>query len=204
MPNSIHTTSNIQTTTNSTLAPFKVGDAVLCPSLGASSFTLTNDSNCKREHLAITYDGSYFYYDRNGYFVRANQNETDDYQPSLFADTPANRQAIETLYRGNPTTSTSQRKTIDTTSADDNEVVLISSHDLSHIASDIYGAANTLHDVSQLLGLIHYGKIEGETIKSMARLAHDSANTWEEILHSQLDIINKPLAMTGYSKVGEE
>ena len=80
----------------------------------------------------------------------------------------------------------------------------MSSHGLSHIASDIYGAANALHDIGHLLGLIHYGKIEGETVKSMARLSHDATSTWAEILYAQLDIINEPLAMTGYSKVGAE
>ena len=93
---------------------------------------------------------------------------------------------------------------IDTTEADDNVVVTMSSHGLSHITSDIYGAANALHDVGYLLGLIYYGKIEGEAVKSMARLAHDATNTWEDILRTQLNIINEPLAMTGYSKVGAE
>lgn len=203
MPNSISTTSNPQTATNSTLAIFKAGDAVLCPSLSSSPFVLTVDPCGKRDDLTLEYEGSYFYYDSNGYFVLANQEETDDYQPSLFHDTTANRQAIATLYSGKPT-QTSQRTIIDTTSAVDAEVVLISSHDLSHIASDIYGAANALHDIGQLLGLIHYGKIEGESVKSMARMAHDSAYTWEDILHTQLDIINEPLVMTGYSKVGAE
>lgn len=32
MANSVRTTSNIPTATNATLATFKVGDAVLCPS----------------------------------------------------------------------------------------------------------------------------------------------------------------------------
>lgn len=201
MGKSIRTTSNTQTTTNSTPATFKAGDSVLCPSLSLNPFVLHNDPYGKRELLAINHDGSYFYYDRNGYFVHANQNETDDFQPSLFADTPANRQAIATLYNGS---QSSQRKVIDTTEADDNVVVTMSSHGLSHITSDIYGAANALHDVGYLLGLIYYGKIEGEAVKSMARLAHDATNTWEDILRTQLDIINEPLAMTGYSKVGPE
>ena len=184
---------------NNTPAIFKAGDAVLCPSIGNSSYTLYPNGSDKDRTRLIIRSGD----DSHG-FYRDGRVFPNDALPSLFHDTEANRQAIETLYRGNPIPSTSQRSIIDTTSADDNEVVLISSHDLSHIASDIYGAANTLHDVSQLLGLIHYGKIEGATIKSMARLAHDSADTWEDILHSQLDLINKPLMMTGYSKVGEE
>ena len=202
MGNSIRTTSNTQNTQNTpTLATFKAGDSVLCPSLSFTSFVLTADPYGKRDLLALTHDGSYFYYDDKGYFVPARDTETGDYQPSLFQDTPANRQAIAMLYSGN---QTNHRTVIDTTEADDNIVVTMSSHGLSHITSDIHGAANALHDVGYLLGLIYYGKIEGEAVKSMARLAHDATNTWEDILRTQLDIINEPLAMTGYSKVGAE
>ena len=202
MPNSIRTTSNTQNTP--TLATFKDGDSVLCPSLSFTSFVLTADPYGKRELLAINHDGSYFYYDAQGYFVKASDDETGDYQPSLFHDTEANRQAVATLYNGRFTTQDNQRKVIDTTEADDKIVITMSSHGLSHIASDIHGATNALHDVGYLLGLIYYGKIEGEAVKSMARLAHDATNTWEDILRTQLDIINEPLAMTGYSKVGAE
>lgn len=202
MPKSIRTTSNTQNTP--TLATFKAGDSVLCPSLSFTSFVLTADPYGKRDLLALTHDGSNIYYDDKGYFVPSRDKETGDYQPSLFQDTPANRQAVATLYNGRFTTQANQRTVIDTTEAHDNIVVTMSSHDLNHIAGDICGAANTLHDIGHLLGLIHYGKIEGEAVKSMARLAHDSANTWEEILRVQIDIIDKPLAMTGYSKVGAE
>jgi len=201
MPKSIRTNSNTQTTTNSTLATFKAGDAVLCPSLSFTSFVLTADPYGKRDLLALTHDDSHFYYDDKGYFVPSRDTETGDYQPSLFHDTPANRQAIAMLYSGN---QTNHRTVIDTTEADDKIVITMSSHGLSHIASDIHGATNALHDVGYLLGLIYYGKIEGEAVKSMARLAHDATNTWEDILRTQLDIINEPLAMTGYSKVGAE
>ncbi len=200
MPNSIRTTSNTQNTP--TLATFKAGDSVLCPSLSLNPFVLTADPYGQRELLALTHDDSHFYYDDKGYFVPSRDTETGDYQPSLFQDTPANRQAIAILYNGRFATQDSQRKVIDTTEADDNIVVTMSSHDLNHIAGDICGAANALHDVGYLLGLIYYGKIEGEAVKSMARLAHDSTSTWAEILYAQLDIINKPLAMTGYSKLG--
>ena len=199
MPKSIRTTSNTQNTP--TLATFKAGDSVLCPSLSFTSFVLTADPYGKRDLLALTHDDSHFYYDDKGYFVPSRDTETGDYQPSLFHDTPANRQAIAMLYSGN---QTNHRTVIDTTEADDKIVITMSSHGLSHIASDIHGATNALHDVGYLLGLIYYGKIEGEAVKSMARLAHDATNTWEDILRTQLDIINEPLAMTGYSKVGAE
>ena len=202
MGNSIRTTSNTQNTP--TLATFKAGDSVLCPSLSFTSFVLTADPYGKRDLLALTHDGSNIYYDNKGYFVPAHDAETGDYQPSLFKDTEANRQAVATLYNGRFTTQDDQRKVIDTTEANDKIVVTMSSHDLSHITSDIYGAANALHDVGYLLGLIYYGKIEGEAVKSIARLSHDATSTWAEILYAQLDIINEPLAMTGYSKVGAE
>ena len=201
MPNSIRTTSNTQTTTNHAPATFKAGDSVLCPSLSLSTFVLTNDPYGQRELLAINHDGSYFYYDRNGYFVHANQNETDDFQPSLFADTPANRQAIATLYSGS---QSSQRKVIDTTEADDKEVIVISSHDLSHIACDISGAITVLNDIGQLLGLIHYEKIDTNTAISMARLTQDATVTWSNLLHDQLEAIKETLAMTRYGREGSK
>ena len=179
-----------------TLATFKAGDAVRCPSLSLSPFVLTNDPYGKRDVLALEYESSYFYYDRNGYFVRASQNETDDFQPSLFADTPANRQAIATLYSGS---HTSQRKVID-----DKEVIVISSYDLSDIACDMEGAATALDDIGQLLWLIYTGKIEASTAVSMARITHDSTSAWAELLFSKAKEIKEPLAMTGYSKVGAE
>ncbi len=192
MGNSIRTTSNTQN--SPTLATFKAGDSVLCPSIGNSSYTLYPNGSDNDSTRLIIRSG-----DNSHGFYRDGRIFPNDALPSLFHDTEANRQAIATLYSGN---QSSQRTVIDTTEADDNIVVTISSHDLSHITSDIYGAANALHDVGYLLGLIYYGKIEGEAVKSMARLAHDATNTWEDILRTQLDIINEPLAMTGYSKVG--
>lgn len=205
MGNSIRTTSKTTTPTLTTnQAVFAIGDVVLCPSLSNQPFELTADPYGKRDELALAYDGSYLYYDAQGFFIKVSDDETGDHQPSLFHNTSANQQAISTLYGNTSITQSSQRTVIDITEEDDNIVVTMSSHDLSHIASDIYGAVNALHDLSQLLGLIHHGKIEGESVKSMARMAHDSAYTWEDILRTQLDIINEPLSMTGYGKVGAE
>ena len=181
-------------------ATFKAGNSVLCPSLSSSPFVLTNDPYGKRNNLTLEFEGSYFYYDSNGYFIRACQDETGDFQPSLFHDTPANRQAIATLYSGS---QSSQRTVIDTTEADDKEVILLSSHDLSDIACDIDGAATTLSDIGALLWLIHCDKIKTGTAVSMARLAHDSVITWANLLQIQSGSINKTLAMTGYGKEGK-
>lgn len=204
MGKSISTTSNTQTAINSTPAIFKVGDAVLCPSLSSKPFVLTADPYAKRDNLTLDFESSYFYYDNNGYFVRANQKETDDHQPSLFHDTPANRQAVATLYNSGNPTQTSQRNVIDLTDPNDTDVIVISSHALSNILCDISGAADALSDVGQLLALIHRSKIDAHTAVAMARLAHDATSTWAEILYKQLDDLNEPLAMTGYSKVGAE
>ena len=202
MGKSIRTTSNTQTTANSTLATFKAGDNVLCPSLSFTPFVLTADPYGQRDLLALNHDGSYFYYDDKGYFVSASDTETDDYQTSLFQDTPANRQAIATLYNGRFTIQADQRKVIDTTEADNKEVIVISSHDLSDITCDMQGAATALDDIGQLLWLIYSGKIEASTATSMARITHDSTNAWRELLLSKIAEINKSLAMTSYGKSG--
>ena len=200
MPNSIRTTSNTQTPTNSTLATFKAGDSVLCPSLSLNPFVLTADPYGKRNNLTLEFEGSYFYYDDKGYFVKASDTETGDFQPSLYHDTKANRQAIATLYNGS---HTSQRTVIDITEADDKEAVLLSAFDLRDIACDINGAATALYDVGQLLALIHYGKIETHTVPAMARLAHDATDTWASLLYEKLERINDTLAMTRYGKEGK-
>ena len=193
MPNSIRTTSNTQTTTNSTLATFKAGDSVLCPSVGSGTYTLVNKS---KDCLTINIGNVECLYRADG---RAYHD--DCYVlPSLFHDTPANCQAIATLYSGS---QSSQRTVIDTTEADDKQVVLISAFDLSDIACDIDGAATALYDVGQLLALMHYDKIEAHTVPALARLAHDATDTWASLLYEKLEGINDTLAMTGYSKVGK-
>lgn len=201
MPNSIRTTSNTQTTTNSTLATFKAGDSVLCPSLSFTLFVLTADPYGQRELLALNHDGSYFYYDDKGYFVSASDTETGDYQPSLFHDNKANRQAIATLYSGS---QSNQRTVIDVTQTDDKEAVLLSAFDLRDIACDMNGAATALYDIGQLLALIQYEKIDAHTVPAMARLAHDATDTWASLLYEKLERINDTLAMTRYGKEGNQ
>ena len=205
MPNSICTTSKSATipkiapATNQTT--FDIGDVVLCPSLSSRPFELTADPYGKRDLLTIAHEGSYHYYDAQGYFIRADDHETDDHQPSLYRNTPANQQAINTLY-GNATQS-SQRKLIDTTSADDDEVVLIKSSKLSNNAGEVIGTIEVLDDMSSLLGLIYSGKVCHEEAKSLARLTQTTIDTWAEILYSQMDRLNGILTLTKIGKVGE-
>ncbi|WP_300475035.1 hypothetical protein [uncultured Psychrobacter sp.] len=193
MPNSIRTTSNTQTTTNGTPATFKAGDSVLCPSVGNGTYQLFNDKEygC----LGFTTNGKTYHYRNDGKVSR------DDAAPSLFHDTKANRQAIATLYSGN---QTNQRTVIDITEADDNEVIVMSSFELSDIACDMESAAVVISDIGKLLGLIHYEKIDTHTAISMARLTHDTTETWVNLLQAQLDSINDTLAMTAYAKEVEK
>lgn len=199
MPKSIRTTSK---TTTSTLtinqAIFAIGDVVLCPSLSSEQFTLIAEPTGKRDLLALTHDGSYFYYDDKGYFVSARDTETGDYKPSLFHDTQANRQAIATLYSNTFTTQSSQRKVIDITEADDDEVILIPSVELSDTACDIGGAIGLLNDVGMLLWMIYQEKMTPSQAASMARLSHDSIDTWADLLSSRLNTINKSLAQSTF------
>ena len=187
MGKSIRTTSNTQTPTNSTPATFKAGDSVLCPSLSSSPFALTSDPYGKRDLLALIYEGSYFYYDQDGYFVAARDNETGDFKPSLYHNTPANRQAVNTLHHGSTDTQSG--------------MINLSAGKLSNIAEDIEQAVQALSDISQTLALIHYDKVPKFTGQSLARQAHLSADTWADILQSNLDDINDTLAMTIYGKV---
>lgn len=196
MGNSIRTTSKTTTPTLATnQAIFAIGDVVLCPSLSSEPFTLIVG---QRDLLALTHDGSYFYYDVQGYFISASDTETGDYRPNLFHDTPANRQAIATLYSNTSTTQSIQRKVIDITEADDDEVILIPSIELSDTACDIGGAIGLLNDVGMLLWMIYQEKMTPSQAASMARLSHDSTDTWADLLSSRLNTINKSLAQTTF------
>ena len=194
MPNSIRTTSNTQTTTNSIPAAFKAGDSVLWAAVSNDTYKLQSSSDKRGNRLVIRHANIEYSFDTDG------RSSPDDALPSLFHDTPANRQAIATLYSGS---QSSQRTVIDTTEADDKQVVLISAFDLSDIACDIDGAATALYDVGQLLALMHYDKIEAHTVPALARLAHDATDTWASLLYEKLEGINDTLAMTGYGKEGK-
>ena len=191
MGKSISTTSNTQTT--ATLATFKAGDAVLCPSVGFAAYKLFNDKEygC----LGFTLNSKTYHYRDDGKVSR------DDALSSLFHDTPANRQAIATLYSGS---QSSQRTVIDITEADDDEVIVMSSFDLSDIACDIESAATVISDIGKLLALIHYEKIDTNTAISMARLTHDTTVTWDDLLLRQVSSIKETLAMTRYGKEGSQ
>ncbi|TEW87504.1 hypothetical protein [Psychrobacter sp. 230] len=204
MDNSIRTTSKTTTPTLATnQAIFAIGDVVLCPSLSNQPFELTADPYGKRDELALAYDGGYLYYDAQGFFIKVSDDETGDRQPSLFHNTSANQQAINTLYGNTSITQSSQRTVIDTTDINDDEVVLLQSFKLSNNTSEVHGAAEVLDDISSLLRLIYKGEIRQEEAKSLARLTQTAADTWSEILYTQVEKMNEILALTNFNKVGE-
>lgn len=194
MPKSIRTTSNTQTPTNSTPATFKAGDSVLWAAVSNDTYKLQSSSDKRSNRLFIRHANIEYSFDTDG------RSSPDDALPSLFHDTPANRQAIATLYSGS---QSSQRKVIDTTEADDKEVILISAFDLSDIACDIEGASIVISDIGKLLALIHYEKIDINTAISMARLTHDATVAWDDLLQRQVSSIKETLAMTRYGKEGK-
>ena len=93
----------------------------------------------------------------------------------------------------------SQSEVIDATSADDNEVILISAMTLSDTACNLSGAADTLLDVARLFDLIQSGDATTLQSKALARLACDTTNSWVDVLKRQVDVLNKPLS---HSKFG--
>ena len=190
MPNSIRTTSNTQTTTNSTPAAFKAGDSVLWAAVSNDTYKLQSSSDKRGNRLVIRHANIEYSFDTDG------RSSPDDALPSLFHDTPANRQAINALYG-----SQHSIKTIDCTDADDDEVILMSSCMLSDTACDVSGAAEVMHDIGQLLYLIYNENISSNQVKSMARLVHDTTDRWYSILNYRLDTLNKPLEQTGFGKV---
>ena len=195
MPNSIRTTSNTKTTTNHAPATFKAGDNVLWAAVSNQAYKLQSSKDKHSNRLVICHANIEYTFDTDG------RSSPEDALPSLFHDTPANRQAIATLYSGN---QTNQRTVIDITEADDNEVIIMSSFELSDIACDLESAAVVISDIGKLLALIHYEKIETHTAISMARLTHDTTETWHELLQSQLGSIKETLAMTRYGKEGSQ
>lgn len=105
------------------------------------------------------------------------------------------------MLNSNSTAKTSPRKVIDVTAQADDEVVILSSMMLSDAACDISGAITVLNDIGALLNLIYAGDITPYQAASMARLSHDAADTWADLLCSQLNALNEPLALTKFGEV---
>ncbi|WP_227428863.1 hypothetical protein [Psychrobacter sp. I-STPA6b] len=200
MPNSNRNTStNTPSIPNQTI--FKAGDKVLCPILGNELYTLLTLPIDDR--LYIEHNGSYRSFNPDG------KHYSDDRLPELFHNTPANRQAIATLFGQQVssdgmvkmTTPQPTRKVIDLTDSDDKEVIIISACEFSDTACDVLGAGEVMHDIGQFLWLIYNDKLSISQIKAMARLVHDTTDRWHSIMNGLLNKLNKPLERTEFGKV---
>ena len=117
---------------------------------------------------------------------------------------PTNAQAINGLNgAGLSIGKSNKRKVIDLTSPNDTEVILMPAMMLADIACDMEGAAQTLHDVSILLHMIHREKITPQQAIAMTRLSHDATNAWADLLHNHLEPINQTLSSTRFGKAGK-
>lgn len=191
MDNSKNTASNKtskrKTTTKIAIAnqiTFDAGDMVLCPSVGNKVYRLSlgEDHNC----LEFTENDRTYYYRTDGKVCQ------EDKLPALFHDTPANRQAIATLYHG----ASPQEKPAKT---NDITMPVLT---LKSIASEMDGASQALHDVSLLLHMIYQEKINPRQVIALARLSHDSTNTWSDLLYHSLDSVNQTIASVSTDSVG--
>lgn len=205
------------TTTNTTCPKFKAGDAVLCPSLGYGTKPfILHKYEYHSELLCIHAHHSSIAFDSNGYFIQADNAqigdiETNDHAPSLFIDTPENRQYIAGLYGAGMvpnviTTPKSRlnRKIIDLTQADDDEVITLSALELSSTACEVLGAYETLEDLKRLLYMIFNKQLTTKQAVSLTRLSYEACVTWGNIMDGLLKKLNKPLAQTSVGTVGGE
>lgn len=110
---------------------------------------------------------------------------------------------MKTLNRQTPTNKPDQRKVIDITEIDDNEVIILPTIMLSDIACEISGAIVVLNDINNILNLAHQCKLSSSQTLSMARLSSDAAERRIKLLGHQLDAINGAMALSKFEKVGE-
>lgn len=102
-----------------------------------------------------------------------------------------------------PISKPNQRKVIDITQIDDNEVIILPTDMLSDIACHMNGAINALNDIGNILYLIQQEEISSRQASSMARLTNDAAERWTMLLGHQLDVINEAMTQSKFEKVGE-
>lgn len=102
-----------------------------------------------------------------------------------------------------PISKPNQRKVIDITEIDDNEVIILPTILLSDIACDISGAIDVLNDINTILNLTHQCKLSSSQTLSIARLSSDAAERRIKLLGHQLDAINEAMTQSKFEKVGE-
>lgn len=193
MANLSNRNTQSNTLTNNTTAErplFKAGDAVLCPSLGNTVFTLQSNNDDGRSVIIRIGDSAYRFFNDGRKFP-------ENLLPDLFHDTPDNRQYIAGLY-GAGMVPAIIHKTKTT------EVITLPAITVSDIACNVWGASQALNDLTMLLALISKGELKTSQITALARMSQDTSNAWCEVLRGLLDTLNEPLACSAFGTVGGE
>lgn len=178
------------TPTNTTCPKFKAGDAVLCPSLGNTVFTLQSNNDDGRSVIIRIGKSAYRFFNDGRKFP-------ENLLPDLFHDTPENRQYIAGLYgAGMVPAIIHKTKT--------NEVITLPAITVSDIACNVWGASQALNDLTMLLALISKGDLKTSQVTALARMSQDTSNSWCEVLRGLLDTLNEPLACSAFGTVGGE
>ena len=185
-----NTQSNTINNTTTERPLFKAGDAVLCPSLGNTVFTLQSNNDDGRSVIIRIGKSAYRFFNDGRKFP-------ESLLPDLFHDTPENRQYIAGLYgAGMVPAIIHKTKT--------NEVITLPAITVSDIACNVWGASQALNDLTMLLALISKGELKTSQVTALARMSQDTSNSWWEVLRGLLDTLNEPLACSAFGTVGGE
>lgn len=185
-----NTQSNTPNNTTAERPLFKAGDAVLCPSLGNTVFTLQSNNDDGRSVIIRIGKSAYRFFNDGRKFP-------ESLLPDLFHDTPENRQYIAGLYgAGMVPAIIHKTKT--------NEVITLPAITVSDIACNVWGASQALNDLTMLLALISKGDLKTSQVTALARMSQDTSNSWCEVLRGLLDTLNEPLACSAFGTVGGE
>lgn len=185
-----NTQSNTTNNTTTERPLFKAGDAVLCPSLGNTVFTLQSNNDDGRSVIIRIGKSAYRFFNDGRKFP-------ESLLPDLFHDSPENRQYIAGLYgAGMVPAIIHKTKT--------NEVITLPAITVSDIACNVWGASQALNDLTMLLALISKGNLKTSQVTALARMSQDTSNSWCEVLRGLLDTLNEPLACSAFGTVGGE